>query len=109
MYRRLLRQYADLAAKAESRSFAAQQPRTRDAFLSNQRHRPADATLYDALWDGRALLTRLQERRHRDPLASQDPTAAALADELRRTRRSLARLLLHPGRDAAAHRLAVET
>jgi CHAT domain-containing protein len=54
------------------------------------------------------VLTRLQERRHRDLLASTDRDTAALADELRRTRTSLARLLLGPGRDADAHRQVVE-
>jgi CHAT domain-containing protein len=108
MYRQLLRQYADLAAEAESRNFASTLPLTRDALLSTSRHLAKSAAAYEVLWDGRAVLTRLQERRHRDLLASADPATAVLADELRRTRRGLARLLLSPGPDAGAHRQLVE-
>jgi CHAT domain-containing protein len=100
MYDRLLRQFADLAAEAESRDFASIQPLCRDAFLSATRDLPGSAAAYEVLWDGRAVLTRLQERRHRDLLAGADPATAALADELGRTRRSLACLLLSPGRAA---------
>jgi CHAT domain-containing protein len=107
MYGQLLRQYADLAAEAEGRNFAATLPLVRDGLLSNSRHLDTSAAAYEALWDGRAVLTRLQERRHRDLLAGADRDAAALADELRRVRHSLARLLLNPGRDAEAHRRRV--
>jgi CHAT domain-containing protein len=107
MYSQLLRQYADLAAEAESRSFAGMQPLFRDGYLSNGRHLAGSATAYEALWDARAVLTRVEERRHRDLLASADRATAALADQLQRTRRSLASLLLSSGRDAAAHRQAV--
>jgi CHAT domain-containing protein len=105
---RLLRQFADLAAEAESRSFAGTLPRSRDAFLASSRRLAQPAAAYAALWDGRALLTRLLEQRHRDLLATADPAAAALAEELGRTRRRLAALLLRPGRDADAHRQVVE-
>jgi CHAT domain-containing protein len=108
MYGQLLRQYAELRAEAESLNFAAQHPLVRDSLVSNQRHRPEDPTLYDLLWEGRATLTRLQERRHRDLMASQDKATAALAEELRLTRMSLAGLLLRPGRDADAHRKKIE-
>jgi CHAT domain-containing protein/Tfp pilus assembly protein PilF len=104
MYDQLLRQYADLAAEAESRNFAGKLPLTRDGLLSNSRHLPQGAAAYDALWDSRAVLTRLQERRHHDLVASADSETATLADELRSTSRSLARLLLSPGRDVEAHR-----
>jgi CHAT domain-containing protein/tetratricopeptide (TPR) repeat protein len=106
MYGELLRQYAELAAEAESRNFAGSLPLTRDGLLSGSRHVASSAAAYEAIWDGRAVLTRAQERRHRDILASADPATAALADELRLTRRSLARLLLHPGRNADSHRQA---
>jgi CHAT domain-containing protein len=104
----LLHQHADLAAEAECRNFAAALPQTRDALLSSSRHLAESPAAYEALWHCRALLTRVQERRHRDLLASADHTTAALADELQETRRSLARLLLGPGRDADAHRRLVE-
>jgi CHAT domain-containing protein len=60
------------------------------------------------VWESRAVLTRLQERRHRDLVASADRDTATLADQLRRTRSKLARLLLSPGRDPDAHRQVVE-
>jgi hypothetical protein len=41
-------------------------------------------------------------------MASRDPDSATLADQLRLTRLSLARLLLHPGRDADSNRQKVE-
>jgi CHAT domain-containing protein len=107
MYSRLLRQFADLAAEAESRNFAGTLPLSRDALLCNGRHLANSAAVYDVLWDSRAILTRLQERRHRDLLASADPATAALARALQRTRHSLARLLLGTGRAADAHRQAV--
>jgi CHAT domain-containing protein/Tfp pilus assembly protein PilF len=107
MYGRLLRQHADLAAEAESRNFAGTQPLSRDALLSGSRHQESAAAVYDVLWDGRAILTRLQERRHRELLASADPAAAALGRQLQHTRRSLARLLLGAGQSADAHRQTV--
>jgi CHAT domain-containing protein len=108
VYGRLLRRYADLSSEAEGHNFAGKLPLTRDSLLSNSRHLAGGRTAYEALWRGRAVLTRLQERRHRDLLASADRDAAGLAEELGRARRSLARLLLAPGRDADAHRKRVE-
>jgi CHAT domain-containing protein/Tfp pilus assembly protein PilF len=108
MYGQLLRQFADLAAEAESRNLASTLPLTRDSLLSNSRHLAQGGAVYEALWHGRAVLTRLQERRHRDLLASSDPATVTLADELQRTRRSLARLLLRPGRDADSHRQLID-
>jgi hypothetical protein len=108
MNRQLLRQYAELAAEAESLNFAAGQPNTIHGLLSTQRQRPDDPALYDALWDSRAVLTRLQERRHHDLMASHDKATADLADELRLARHSLARLVLKLGPDADAHRKEIE-
>jgi CHAT domain-containing protein len=108
MHRGLALRYADLAAEAEALNYLHTFPRTRDALLSATRHLSATESVYDALWDTRAALTRLQERRHRDLMASRDPDAADLADQLRRTRLSLAGLLLNPGRDLDAHRAAVQ-
>jgi CHAT domain-containing protein len=108
MFRQLLRQYAELAAEAESLNFTAGLPLTLDALLSTQRQLPYDPTSYDALWNSRAVLTRLQERRHRDLMASHDKATAALADELRLTRQALARLVLNPSRDADARPLEIE-
>jgi CHAT domain-containing protein len=103
----LLRRYAELAAEAEGLNYLATQGTTRDALLSVTRPPRADVPVYDALWDGRAALTRLQERRHRDLMASRDPDTADLAHQLRLARGDLARRLLRPDRDADKQRLAV--
>jgi CHAT domain-containing protein len=108
MYQLLLLRYADLAAEAECLNYLKTQPRARDGLLCVSRHAPGTAAVYGALWEGRAALTRLQERRHRDLVAGRDPAAADLADQLRRARRDLARLLLAPGRDLAQHRADVD-
>jgi CHAT domain-containing protein len=112
MYRALLRRYANLAAEAEALNFAATQPLTRDALLSVTRARANAAAVYDDLWDSRALLTRLQEQRHRYLAASREPALRDLADQLRLARLSLSRRLLRPLKDAddqraEVHRLTV--
>jgi CHAT domain-containing protein len=108
MYQRLLLNYADLAAEAESRNYLATQPLASDAFLSVSRHLPDSPSDYETLWQSRAALTRLEERRHRDFMASRDRQTAALADQLRLTRLSLAGMLMKPGRDAEAHHKKIE-
>jgi CHAT domain-containing protein len=107
MYRQLLLRYADLAAEAEGWSYLQTLPGTRDILLSVSTHLP-NASVYAAVWESRATLTRLQERRHRDFVASRDPDTVALADQLCLTRMSLAGLLLKPGRVADAHRKLVQ-
>jgi CHAT domain-containing protein len=99
--------HTDLAAEAAALNYVATQPLTRDHYLSASRQLPGTST-YDAVWDSRAALTRLQERRHRDFMASRDKDTADLADQLRRTRLSLTGILFQPGRDAEAHRAAVQ-
>lgn len=107
MYRALLRHYADFAAEAEALNFAAKQPLTRDAFLSITRDRSNPAAAYDDLWDSRALLTRLQQQRHRYLAASRDPALRDLADQLRLARLSLSRRLLQPLPNADEQRAEV--
>jgi CHAT domain-containing protein len=107
MHRQLLLRYADLAAEAESWNYLETQPPIRDALLCASLHLPK-ASVYEAVWESRAALTRLQERRHRDFMANRDPDTAALANQLRLTRLSLAGLLLKPGRDADAHHKKIE-
>jgi hypothetical protein len=107
MYRSLALRYANLAAEAEALNYLATQQLTRDAFLSVSRHRSA-STAYDAVWDSRAALTRLQERRHRDLMATREKDTADLAVQLRRARFELARRLLHPLRDPEQQRATVQ-
>jgi CHAT domain-containing protein len=106
--RGLLLRYAELAAEAASLNYLATQPPARDGLLSVTRHPEAAVPVYDALWDGRAALTRLQERRHRDLMASRDKDTADLANQLRLARADLARRLLRPDRDPDKQRAEVQ-
>jgi CHAT domain-containing protein len=103
-----LLRYAELAAEAESLNFLATRPRYSDDLLSVTRHPRATVPVYDALWDSRAALMRLQERRHRDLMASRDKDTADLADRLRRARANLAGRLLRPEPDPDKQRQVVQ-
>jgi CHAT domain-containing protein/Tfp pilus assembly protein PilF len=105
---RLALSHAELSAEAEALNFIASLPLTRDAFLSVTRRLPADPSAYDRLWDSRAALTRLLERRHRELLASRDDQARALGQQLIEARQRLAYLLLHPARDPEENRKEVQ-
>src|SRR5437763_1411242 len=107
MDRALLRRYADLAAEAEALNYATTQTLTRDDLLSATRHSANPAAVYEDLWDSRALLTRLQEQRHRYLAASRDPALRDLADQLRLARLALSQRLLQPLKDAEANRAEV--
>jgi CHAT domain-containing protein len=108
MCRELLLHFAALAAEAECLNYLSTQPLARDAYLAVTRQAAA-GPVYDVLWDSRAALTRLQERRHRDLVAGRDREAAELADRLRLARQALARRLLRPLRDAERQRADVQT
>jgi CHAT domain-containing protein len=99
--------YADSAAEAEALNLVASLPPARDAYLSVTRHIAADPSVYDRVWESRAALTRLLERRHRDLLASRDAEVRDLAQQLAEARQRLAYLLLNPGRDAQEHQQEV--
>jgi CHAT domain-containing protein len=107
VHRTLFRHYADLAAEAEALNFAFAQPPSRDPLLSVTRGRTNAAAVYDDLWDSRAVLTRLQEHRHRQLAASRDPDLRDLAEQLRLARVSLSRRLLHPLENPDENRAAI--
>ncbi len=96
MDRALLRRYSELAAEAEALNYAANQPPMRDAVLSVTYNRSGAADVHDDLWDSRALLTRLQEQRHRTLMASRDPQLRDLAEQLHLARLNLSCRLLRP-------------
>jgi tetratricopeptide (TPR) repeat protein len=108
MYGRLARRYADTIAEAEALNYLTSFPLPRDAFLSVTRHLPADPAAYDRVWEVRAPLARLLERRHRDLLASHDGQARDLGRQLVEARPRLAYTFLNPARDHDAQRREVE-
>jgi CHAT domain-containing protein/Tfp pilus assembly protein PilF len=103
MYEAQLRTFADLKAEAEALNRFAQFPNTRDAFLTVSRHLPPRADHYEPVWQQKAFLARIFERRHLDTLASQDDDTRALSLALRSARDRLARLAVVPLADPKAH------
>src|SRR5262249_18778964 len=83
-------------------------PRIRDVYLSCTLGRSPDATVYDMLWPTRSALARLAERRHRDLLASRDPEAHKLGQQLQQQRDRLTRLFWSPLADPVPHRQEAE-
>jgi CHAT domain-containing protein/tetratricopeptide (TPR) repeat protein len=102
MYRTLAAAFLSAAAEAEAMNFLADQPLTRDGFLSVTRHLPPDPAHYSLLWYGRAPLFRLLERRRLDLAAARDGAAAGLAARLADVRLKLSRALLAPAGAVAA-------
>jgi CHAT domain-containing protein/tetratricopeptide (TPR) repeat protein len=103
MHRAHLGRLAELSAEAEALNFAATFPRTQDGYLSLTRHLSSATGAYDEMWQRKALLSRILERRHLDLLASKDPEAQKLGRELAATRQRLARFLMAPARDSKEH------
>jgi CHAT domain-containing protein len=101
VYRRLLADQAAHASEAEALAFAASlQGSTRDLFLSVCRSvDDSDTRAYAAVWDAKAAVTRVLERRHLAARAAQDTKSREAWLELADTRRQLAHLLLQPTRD----------
>jgi CHAT domain-containing protein len=104
VYEAQLRNFAELKAEAEALNRLAEFPLTRDTFLTVSRHLPPRAEHYEPVWQQKAFLTRIFERRHLDTLAgSADDETRALARELRGARERLARLTVVPLPDPKAH------
>jgi CHAT domain-containing protein len=102
MYRALAAAFLSAAAEAEAMNFLATQPLARDAFLSVIRRLPPEPDHYNPLWDGRAPLFRLLQRRRLDLAAARDSAAAGLATRLATARLKLSRALLAPAGATAA-------
>jgi CHAT domain-containing protein/Flp pilus assembly protein TadD len=95
MRRRLTDLFLAGAAEAEAMNHLATLPLTRDPYLSATRHLPErHADSYAVLWDGKAAIARLLERRRQALLLSTDPAAGDLGRRLLATRRELAHQLL---------------
>jgi CHAT domain-containing protein/Tfp pilus assembly protein PilF len=84
------------ASEARALNFLAKLPLTRDGYLSIARHvADTDPAAYTHVWQSKAAIARLLERRRQAVLLS-DPTVRQLATELADTRYALAALLLAP-------------
>ena len=98
MYQRLAANFANSSAEAESLNFLARLPDTRDAFLSVTANLPdaAPADAYAVLWQGKAALARVLERRQRLFHTLTDDADRGKLQELLDARRELARRILGP-------------
>jgi CHAT domain-containing protein len=105
IYKKQTEYLFETASEAEALNFVAMIPLTRDEYLSASRRINADAaSRYERVWQGRAAVTRVMERRHLALLAAKDdkelqPRWLELMDKQRR----LANLLLTPADDAKIH------
>jgi CHAT domain-containing protein/Tfp pilus assembly protein PilF len=103
MYEAHLRHFADLKAEAEALNHLAAFPLTRDGFLTVSRHLSLRPEHYQLVWQRKASLARIFERRHLDVLASADDQTRQLGLELRSARDRLARIAVVPLPDPKAH------
>lgn len=94
MYQSVSEVFFAAASEAEALNFAVSLPRTRDGLIEAHRRlgRPA-GELYADLWNDKALLTRVFQRRREDLLRFGDPK---VLKELQEARSDLARLALAP-------------
>jgi CHAT domain-containing protein len=95
MYQSSAAALAASAAEGTALNYLSSLPLTRDGFLSATRHLPkADA--YLAVWQSKAALSRIYERRHLTVLAAESPKARSLWESLLSLRRERETLLLRP-------------
>ncbi len=106
LFRRALEMYSDSAtalaassSEATALNYAASKPLTRDAYLSTTIHLPK-VDVYPAVWQTKAALARIAERRHLAVLAASSKEARGLWDAVLSLKRERERLLLAPA-DAA--------
>jgi CHAT domain-containing protein/tetratricopeptide (TPR) repeat protein len=93
------------APEPAAHAFISSLPATRDALLSCSRDRPDyDATAYRQIWDSRAFVFRLLQRRHLAArvAASADKITRARWDELLETRTRISQLMLDSPADLKA-------
>jgi tetratricopeptide (TPR) repeat protein/CHAT domain-containing protein len=102
MYQQLVSSFLTGASEAETYNFAASLPQARDGLLSLYAHlAPADETFYLPVWQGKAAITRLLERRQQALLETADAETQQLWRQLLATRRELAHLALAATSDRA--------
>jgi CHAT domain-containing protein len=89
------------APEATALNYLASLPSTRDNYLSVTRYQ-AKAASYEAVWQNKAALSRVYERRHLAMLTATSPRARALWQTLRILRRERETLLLAPANPSKA-------
>jgi CHAT domain-containing protein/tetratricopeptide (TPR) repeat protein len=105
LYQGLAENVMAAMSEAEALNYLASLPFPRDVFLSVSRHFPdRDAACYAPVWRGKGTLFRILRSRQQALLQQTDPESHALWEQLVLTRRGLARLILSPPHDPAAHR-----
>jgi CHAT domain-containing protein len=110
MSRRLTARWVSNASEAEALAFVFHNPKTLDHYLSAAlRASTPDRIVYAHVWDSRAALTRLLQRRHLAVRAASLTSAEARDrwQQLLAARRRLVRLL-NPGTDLAARDREIE-
>jgi CHAT domain-containing protein len=110
MYHDEINRLADGAAEAQALNYAASLPGVRDPFLSATRYRsqpdPAD---YTPVWQGKAAITRILERRHLALLAAaESPETQERWQKLIDTRRQLSRLFMNPLQDRTKYKSTLQ-
>jgi CHAT domain-containing protein/tetratricopeptide (TPR) repeat protein len=109
MHQDLAELFVAAASEVEGLNLPASLPLTRDGWLSATAHLPdlTDAG-YAPIWRGKAVLSRILQRRQQAVQQAADADSRALLQELLETRQAVSRLLLAPSRDPAEHRRRLE-
>jgi CHAT domain-containing protein len=103
MHQSHLTEFADLAPQSQALALATRSTLTRDTLLSvGAQLAGSEASVYRSVWQAKAAVTRVLQRRHLARLAAASPVARQRWQALLDARRHLARVLAAPGRDAAA-------
>jgi CHAT domain-containing protein/tetratricopeptide (TPR) repeat protein len=109
MLQGLSSEFAASASEAEALNFEAGLPMVHNCLMSlNQRLPRPDPHLYGLIWDGKASVTRIVQRRQRALFLACDPEARVIGRELAATRLELAQLALTPTGTAQSLRLKLE-
>ncbi len=108
LLRRALQMHSNLAtslaassSEATALNYAASNPLTRDGYLSTTTHLPK-VDVYPAVWQTKAALARVYERRHLAVLAASSKEARELWDAILSLKRQREALLLAPADSAKA-------
>jgi CHAT domain-containing protein/Tfp pilus assembly protein PilF len=106
LYARLASAFADAASEAEALNYLVSLPPSRDAFLTCSAALPGTSPeeSYAPLWEHKATVTAVMQRRQLLHHAATDDGSRRLASQLLDVRRQLARLLLTPDPASAKDR-----